>query len=191
MSPYVVALSFPVVFLGELPDKTMFANLLMATRGRPWHVWLGAAAAFVVHVAIAVSVGAALLALVPRRAVDAVVAMAFGASAVYALLSARSAHDEGGKRPVSGRNVVLGAFVVIFVAEWGDLTQILIANLAARYGHPLSVGVGSLAALWIVAGIAVTSGATLLRFVSMRRARQLTAIVLLALCAYAAWSSAH
>jgi putative Ca2+/H+ antiporter (TMEM165/GDT1 family) len=98
VSAYVVLLSFPLVFLGELADKTMFASLLMATWGRPWHVWLGAAASFVVHVAIAVSVGAALLALLPRRAVDAVVAFAFAAGAVYALLSARSAGDESIER---------------------------------------------------------------------------------------------
>ncbi|HET9058837.1 MAG TPA: TMEM165/GDT1 family protein [Acidimicrobiales bacterium] len=191
MSPYVALIAFPVVFLGELPDKTMFASLLMATRVRPWHVWLGAAAAFVVHVAIAVSVGAALLALLPRRAVDILVALGFAAGAVYAFASARSAHEESVKRAPSARNAVLGAFVVIFAAEWGDLTQILIANLAAKYGHPWSVAVGSLAALWSVAAIAVTGGATLLRFVSIRRARQLTAVVLLALSAYAAWTAAR
>jgi putative Ca2+/H+ antiporter (TMEM165/GDT1 family) len=47
-----------VIFLGELPDKTMFASLVMATRGRPLAVWLGATAAFAVHVVIATTVGA-------------------------------------------------------------------------------------------------------------------------------------
>ena len=47
--------------------------------------------------------------------------------------------------------VVVTAFIVIFLAEWGDLTQILTANLAAKYGSPLSVGVGSLLALFAVA----------------------------------------
>jgi putative Ca2+/H+ antiporter (TMEM165/GDT1 family) len=54
---YVAAICFPIIFLGELPDKTMFASLLLSTRGRPVQVWLGAAAAFTVHVAIAVSAG--------------------------------------------------------------------------------------------------------------------------------------
>jgi hypothetical protein len=45
----VAAAVFPVIFLGELPDKTMFASLVMATRGRPFAVWLGATAAFAVH----------------------------------------------------------------------------------------------------------------------------------------------
>ena len=56
MDPYVALICFPVIFLGELPDKTMFASLLMATHGRPRQVWLGAAGAFAVHVVLAVTI---------------------------------------------------------------------------------------------------------------------------------------
>jgi putative Ca2+/H+ antiporter (TMEM165/GDT1 family) len=48
-----VAAVFPVIFLGELRDKTMFASLVMTTRGRPFAVWLGATAAFAGPVVIA------------------------------------------------------------------------------------------------------------------------------------------
>ena len=191
MSPYIALVCFPIIFVGELPDKTMFASLVMATRGRPLQVWLGAALAFVVHVAIAVTVGVALFSLLPRRAVDAVVAAAFVAGALYAWISSRSADEETVEKLPSAHGVVVSAFVVIFIAEWGDLTQILTANLAARYGSALSVAVGSVAALWAVAAIAVTSGSTLLRFVSIKRVRQLTAVVLLVLAGYEAWTAAH
>jgi putative Ca2+/H+ antiporter (TMEM165/GDT1 family) len=190
VSLYVALICFPVVFVGELPDKTMFASLIMATRGRPLQVWIGAAFAFVAHVAIAVTIGVALFQLLPHRAVEAVVAAAFLAGAVYAWIAARTGEEETVKRLPSARGVVVSAFVVIFLAEWGDLTQILTANLAARYGSPLSVGVGAVAALWAVAAIAVTSGSTILRFVSVRRVRQFTAVVLVALAAFAAVSAA-
>ena len=49
-----------MIFLGELPDKTMFASLVMATRGRPFAVWIGATAAFAVRVVIATTVGVLL-----------------------------------------------------------------------------------------------------------------------------------
>jgi Ca2+/H+ antiporter, TMEM165/GDT1 family len=75
------------------------------------------------------------------------------------------------------------------VAEWGDLTQILTANLAAKYHSPLSVGVGAVLALWAVAGIAVASGQTLLRFVNIATIRKVTAAILVALSAYTAWSA--
>ena len=73
----VVIAVFPIIFLGELPDKTMFASLVLSTRGKPFSVWLGAAGAFLVHVVIAVTIGVALFRILPHRAVDAVVAVMF------------------------------------------------------------------------------------------------------------------
>jgi putative Ca2+/H+ antiporter (TMEM165/GDT1 family) len=86
---------------------------------------------------------------------------------------------------------VLTAFVIIFLAEWGDLTQIVTANLAAKYHSPLSVGAGSLLALWSVAAIAVVSGQALLRFVNVPTVRKVTAVVLLGLAAYTAYLAAR
>ena len=189
----VFAAVFPLIFLGELPDKTMFATLVLASRGRPLAVWVGAAAGFGVHVVIAVAVGAALFAVIPHRALDAVVAAMFLAGAIYSYLI-RNQEEETGRalRPAgSPWRVAAGAAVVIFIAEWGDLTQILTANLAARYHSPLSVGLASLLALWAVAAIAVVSGANLLRFLSVRTLRLTTAGVLLALAVYSAIQAAR
>ncbi len=178
---------FAVIFLAELPDKTMFASLVMASRGRPLAVWFGAAAAFVVHVAIAVSVGVALFRILPQRAVDAFVAAMFLASAVYSFLI-RNQRDVS-KEVVdsrSGARIAIGAAGVVFIAEWGDLTQILTANLAVHYHSALSVGIGALGALWVVAAIAVTAGSQLLRVLSVRTLRLVTAVVLFALAIYSA-----
>jgi len=78
---------------------------------------------------------------------------------------------------------------VIFLAEWGDLTQILTANLAAHYHSAVSVGVGALLALWLVAALAVASGQTLLRIFPAVVVRRVTAVVLLVLAGVAAWSA--
>ena len=194
MNPAIALICFPVIFLGELPDKTMFANLVMATNGRPFRVWLGAAGAFVVHAAIAVTVGVALFHLVPHQAVDGIVAGLFLLGAAYAWWQATRG-DEGATRQIEGqvprRGVTLTAFLVIFVAEWGDLTQILTANLAVRYHAPLSVAVGSVAALWCVAGLAVAGGRVLLRRLTVATIRRVTAVVLVALAGYSAWTAAH
>lgn len=189
MDPYIVLITFPVIFVSELPDKTMFANLVMATRGEPRQVWLGAAAAFVVHVAIAVTVGAAIYALLPKRAIDAVVAVLFLLGAAYSGWLATRADQERTLRGTSTHGAVVTAFVVIFLAEWGDLTQIVTANLAARYHSPFSVAVGSLLALWAVAAIAIAAGQTLLRFVNIKVIRIVTALILLALAGFAAWQA--
>ena len=189
----VFAAVFPLIFLGELPDKTMFATLVLASRGQPLAVWAGAAVAFGVHVVIAVAVGSALFAVIPHRALDAVVAAMFLAGSIYSYLI-RNQEEETGpelRAAASPWRVAAGAAVVIFIAEWGDLTQILTANLAARYHSPLSVGLASLLALWAVAAIAVVSGANLLRFLSVRTLRLTTAGVLLALAVYSAIQAAR
>lgn len=191
MNAYIAAITFPVIFVGELPDKTMFASLIMATKGRPRQVWLGAAGAFLVHVVIAVTVGVALFAVLPKQAVDAVVAGLFLAGAAYAWREGVKDETNLARREASQHGVVVTAFLVIFLAEWGDLTQILTANLAARYHSPLSVGVGSLLALWAVAALAVASGQTLLRFIRVTTIRKITAVVLVALAGYSAWTAAH
>ena len=87
----------------------------------------------------------------------------------------------------SHRRTAVTAFLVIFVAEWGDLTQILTANLAADYHDALSVGVGALLALWAVAGLAVLSGQSLLRLVNIATVRIVTAVVLTGLMGWAIW----
>ena len=84
----VVVAVFPIIFIGELPDKTMFASLVLSTRGKPFSVWLGAAGAFLVHVVIAVTIGVALFRILPHRAVDAVVAVMFLVGAALALREA-------------------------------------------------------------------------------------------------------
>jgi putative Ca2+/H+ antiporter (TMEM165/GDT1 family) len=188
MDVAVVLAVFPVIFIGELPDKTMFASLVLSSRGHPLAVWLGAAGAFVLHVVIAVTVGVALFKALPQQAVDVVVAALFAAGAAYAFWEARGHEDEAGlverEESVHPNRMVVSAFAVIFIAEWGDLTQILTANLAAKYHDALSVAVGAVAALWCVAGIAVATGTGLLRYVSVRALRILTGFVLVALAIF-------
>jgi putative Ca2+/H+ antiporter (TMEM165/GDT1 family) len=190
MSVAIAAAVFPVIFIGELPDKTMFASLVMSTRGRPIAVWAGAAGAFVVHAVIATTIGVGLFHLLPKQALDAVVAAMFVAGGIYALVEGQRARDLPATPIRSGR-VVWTAFVVIFLAEWGDLTQILTANLAAHYHSPLSVGVGAVLALWAVAALAVVGGQGLLRFVNIAVVRRITAAILFVLATVAAVAAAR
>ncbi len=187
----IVAAVFPIIFVGELPDKTMFASLILATRGRPRWVWVGAAGAFAVHVVIATTIGVGLFNLLPHRVVEAVVAAMFAVGALFAWREAGHEAEEVAKEEAAGHRVVTTAFIVIFLAEWGDLTQILTANLAAHYHAPLSVGIGAILALWAVAGIAVAGGQTVLRWVNVAVIRRVTAVILLILAAYTAWLALH
>jgi Ca2+/H+ antiporter, TMEM165/GDT1 family len=188
----IIAAVFPIIFIGELPDKTMFASLVMSTHGKPWSVWLGAAGAFVVHVTIATTVGVALFRLLPHRALEGIVALMFLAGAALAVREGLKERDEEPlieHEVASGRRVATTAFVVIFLAEWGDLTQILTANLAAHYHSPLSVGIGAVLALWAVAALAVIGGQSVLRVVNIRTVRFVTAGLLVVLAGLVAWQA--
>ena len=182
LHPAVIASVFGLVFLGELPDKTMFASLVLSARGRPGSVWVGAALAFLVHVVIAVSVGVAVFRILPAKAVDALTSLLFFGGAVYAWRAREDEEEEMAVvEAISRRRTILTAATVIFVAEWGDLTQVITANLALRYHSPLNVGLGALVALWAVAGLAVILGPRLLGLLSARQARVAGAVVFLAL----------
>ena len=181
MSLSVVAVTFGVIFVAELPDKTMIATIVLASRYRPLAVWVGAALAMVVNSAVAVLAGR-LLELLPHRWVEAVVALLFAVGALYLFLVKEPAETEKGEEEAdtvhsSGR-VALGAFTVIVVAELGDLTQILTANLAAHYHDPWSVFVGSATALVSVMALGVIGGRVLLRVLPLATIRKVAGAIL-------------
>jgi len=187
----VLGIAFVVTLLAELPDKTMFASLILGTRYRPLWVWAGAAAAFTVHMVIAVTAGQ-LLALLPHRIVDGIVAGLFVAGAVYLWVhSFRPQHHDGTEAARMGApratfwRVAGAAFVVIFLAEWGDITQIATANLAARYS-PVLVFVGATLGLWAAAAIAVNIGAKSLTVIPLAWVSRITGTILLGLGIYSA-----
>jgi putative Ca2+/H+ antiporter (TMEM165/GDT1 family) len=187
----IAATVFGVIFIGELPDKTAVACLVLGARYRPLPVLTGVCAAFAIHVVVACAAGS-LVAALPRRPVEIVTAVLFLLGAVLLLRSspersAEEAEEETAKLTGvrSGWQVLAAAFGVVLVAEFGDLTQILTATLAARYHSPLSVGIGALLALWVVAALAVAFGKTLLRVIPLRRVQQLAAVALTALASIA------
>ena len=185
----VVLTTFVVIFPAELPDKSLFASLVLGTRFRPLPVFCGVAAAFAVHVVIAVSVGS-VFALLPERLVLFVVAALFAGGSALLLFGKEDEEDKEDEaeaaRAVADRRpvrVALASFGVVFLGEWGDITQITTANLAARYGDPVSVGLGALLALWSVSALALTVGRGLVARVPTRLVRRLTGVVLAVLAA--------
>jgi putative Ca2+/H+ antiporter (TMEM165/GDT1 family) len=149
---------YALIFVAELPGKTTFASFLLASRARPWPVFMGAAAAFVVHTAIAVAAGS-LIGLLPARPVHLAVGALF---LVLAVLLWREDAEKavGGEASQTARfwGVAATAFGVIFFAQWGDPTQLATAALAAKYAAPASVFLSATAALWTVSGLAVLAG---------------------------------
>lgn len=185
----VVGGAFLLTFLAELPDKTMIASLVLATRYRPAWVWAGTASAFTAQMALAVTAGR-MMSLLPQSVLQGVVAGLFAAGAAYLWWqSLRSASDEAtdaaraGGPPESFLRVAGASFGVIFLAEWGDITQVTTANLAAKY-NPLLVFAGATLGLWVVAALAVSIGAKGLSRIPAAIVQRVTGTLLLALSIY-------
>jgi Ca2+/H+ antiporter, TMEM165/GDT1 family len=174
----IAAMVFGTVFLAELPDNSGLASLVLSTRYRPGGVIAGAFAAFAVHVVLAVTCGS-LLALLPYKIVQIFVAVVFLAGAVLLLRTDDDDDDIRLKAHAAGFWAVAAtSFGVILLAELGDLSDIVIANLAAKYHEPVPVGIGSVMALWAVVVVAIAGGRGLQRILPMRRITRLAALVM-------------
>ncbi|HUC36698.1 MAG TPA: TMEM165/GDT1 family protein [Acidimicrobiales bacterium] len=193
MSLAVAGVTFGIIFVAELPDKTMIATIILSSRYRPWPVFVGAGAGMVVNSAVAVGAGR-LLALAPHRVVEAVVAALFAAGASYLILTRESTEERQGEREAdkfrTNWHIILASWAVIVVAELGDLTQILTANLAAHYRRPWSVFAGATAALVMVMAIGVMSGRALMRVLPLEVIRKGAGMLLLGFAVYSAVSAA-
>ena len=180
----VAAIVFGTVAVVELPDNSGLASLVLGTRYRPIGVFAGTAAAFAMHAVLAVA-GGSLLGLLPHKIVQLVVAGVFLVGAVLVLRADDDDDDEARlKADAAGFwQVAATSFGVIALAELGDLSDITMANLAARYHDPVAVGIGSVLGLWLVAALAITGGRGLLRILPMRWISRLAALVMVVMAA--------
>ncbi len=180
MNAAVAATVFAVIFMAELPDKTALASLILGTRYRPLYVFAGVAAAFALHAVIAVAAGS-LLGALPHRLLELIVGVVFLIGAVVSLRG-NARLDEGPNLKNPSRTTFLrvatASFGVIFVAEFGDMTEIIIANLAAKYHSPLAVLMGAVVALWAAGAVAILGGRGLVRVMPLKLIARLAAAVM-------------
>ncbi|WP_028643653.1 TMEM165/GDT1 family protein [Nocardioides sp. URHA0020] len=192
MDPVVIGLTFLAIFVVELPDKTFLATLVLATKYRPILVWIGVGLAFLVQTLVAVLLGHAV-SFLPEEVVQAAAGVMFLVGAVILIREGRghqeaaASDEEIETRPVHGWRAVLASFLVLFAAEWGDLSQLLTISLVAKYEEPVAVFIGALSALLIVSGLAVVAGRQLQRFVKLHVLHYVGAGVCLVLAAITAY----
>ena len=192
----VVALTFAAIVLVELPDKTFIAALVLSTRYNPLLVWIGVGLAFFLQVLIAVTAGQ-LATLLPETLIRSVAIAIFLLGAVLLFRSAPGADAEEAEAEEeyaakatearTGVKAVVASFLVLFAAEWGDLSQLLTISLVAKYEEPLSVFAGAWLALLAVSGLAVLAGRVLLRYMKLSVLHYIGATVCLVLAGVTAY----
>jgi Ca2+/H+ antiporter, TMEM165/GDT1 family len=173
--------TFLAIFFAELPDKTMFATLLLSTRfKRKLPVWIGVSAGYGLHVVIAVLLGSALSNL-PERPIQLAVGALFTIGGIITWRS--GADDDDDVRETAAARTFMSiawtAASVIAVAEFADLTQLATAGFAARFADPVGVGLGAFLALSSVSGCAVLLGSWLQRVVPLRLIQKVAAVLFL------------
>jgi putative Ca2+/H+ antiporter (TMEM165/GDT1 family) len=192
----VIAIVFVAIFVVELPDKTFIAALVLSTRYKPLAVWVGVGLAFLVQTLLAVVAGH-LATYLPDVLIKSIALLVFLIGAFVLFRSAPGAdaeeketEEEYAAKAVdtrTGLKAVLASFLVLFAAEWGDLSQLLTISMIAKYGHPVSVFIGAWAALLTVSGLAVLAGRVLLRYIKLSTVHYVGAAVCLVLAAVTAW----
>lgn len=191
----VIALTFAAIFVVELPDKTFIATLVLSTKFRPLFVWIGVGLAFLAQTLIAVALGKAA-SFLPDTVVHVGAALMFLVGAIILLREARThgaAEGEAEEDYVAtageaqGFKVVLTSFLVLFAAEWGDLSQLLTLSLVAKYDDPVSVFIGAWGALLAVSGLAVIVGRVLLARIKLSALHYLGASVCLLMACLTVW----
>ena len=172
----IFALTFAAIFVVELPDKTFIAALVLSTRYRPLAVWIGVGLAFGVQTVVAVTAGT-LATLLPDTLIKSVAFLIFLVGAIVLVRTAPGAdaaekeqEEEYAAKATVQRSfpkAIVASFLVLFAAEWGDLSQLLTISFVTRYHDHLSVFLGAWVALLTVSGLAVLAGRVLLRYMKL------------------------
>jgi putative Ca2+/H+ antiporter (TMEM165/GDT1 family) len=186
--------TFSLIFIAELPDKTAFATLLMATRGRPLAIFLGVASAFVIQSIVAVSFGS-LIGMLPERWVHLGAGLMFIGFAYHTWFhhDEEEAKTEEETPTISGRTKFFKsawkAFLVIFIAEWGDLTQLATASIAAHYHEALlTILLAATLALWSVTAIAIFVGHKVKHVIHATVLKKISTVVFVLVGFYFIWT---
>ena len=177
--------TFTLIGLAEIGDKSQLVCMTLAARHRHWPVLLGATAAFIILNTLAVLFGAGVAVWVPERVTAGIVAVLFGAFGIHALFKQDDDESEDVTEK-SGHGIFLTTLTLIFVAEFGDKTQIAVAGLAGGF-DPAPVWLGATSALIVVSVLGVWAGRTVLQRLPLLWLHRISGGVFLLFAFLAAW----
>ncbi|MFX1566217.1 MAG: TMEM165/GDT1 family protein [Promethearchaeota archaeon] len=151
--------SFALVLIAELADKTQLVTFaLAADTGKPYQVYLGVLGGLLTVTAIGVLAGTLIAVFVPLFLIQIIAGISFIILGIFSIYRARRNEDPEKSTPTRGTRVWARAFILLFLAELGDKTQLIVILLAATTGQLLLVFIAAFLALALVNGIGVFVG---------------------------------
>ncbi|MEZ5524067.1 MAG: TMEM165/GDT1 family protein [Pseudomonadales bacterium] len=183
----VAGTSFILIVLAELGDKSQLVCMTLAARHRHGPVLLGAVVAFAILNLLAVLFGGLVAAWIPEFWLAIIVAALFAFFGLQSLLA--SDDPEAAESSVrSNHSLFISAFLMIFVAEFGDKTQLAVAGLASSY-QGVPVWLGATLALFVTTGIAVYVGQRFMKRLPLGLIHKFSGILFLLLAAAALYQA--
>lgn len=183
----VFSASFILIFVAEFGDKSQLVCMTLAAKHRPWPVLFGAVIAFAVLNLLAVLFGTVVASWIPEFWLSLIIACLFGFFGIQSLIF-QDESDDGEKSPPSNHSLFITALLMIFVAEFGDKTQLAVAGLASTY-QGLMVWLGATLALLLTTALGVTAGQKLLKFIPINMIHKLSGLLFLAFSALALYQA--
>lgn len=172
--------SFLLILLAEFGDKSQLVCMSLAARHRPWPVLLGATTAFAILNLLAVLFGAVVSSWIPDFWLALLVAALFGFFGLQSLLMKEDDLDQKDAAPRSSQSLFITALMLIFVAEFGDKTQLAVAGLASTY-HGLPVWLGATLALLATTALGIIVGQRLLKRLPLSLIHRVSGVLFLLL----------
>jgi len=160
-----VLLSFGVIFVAELGDKSQLMALAFATRYRAVPVLIGITIATALVHLISVVIGGVLGAALPTSWITLAAGIAFLGFAAWTLRGDQLSSDEAGRADRSTRSAVVAASAAFFLAELGDKTMLATITLATTQGL-VGTWIGSTAGMVAADALAILVGQQLAKRVS-------------------------
>ena len=181
----VAVSTFTLIALAEIGDKSQLVCMALAARHRHWPVILGATTSFLALNTLAVLFGAGVAAWIPERVTAGLVALLFCVFGIHVLY--RQGDDESDDVVErSDHGIFITTLLLIFVAEFGDKTQIAVAGLAGSF-DPLPVWLGATAALVMVSILGVWAGRAVLQRLPLLWLHRISGGIFLLFAFLAAW----
>jgi putative Ca2+/H+ antiporter (TMEM165/GDT1 family) len=162
----ILLATYGAVFVAEIVgDKLLYTTGVLATRYRTVPVMIGMVIAFMAKMAVAVAVGNAISKL-PPLLVAALTSVSFIGVAIA--LWRKPVEQTSSERNHRASKAAIVSFATIFFSEWGDVGQITAATMAARFGAPLVVWIGAVAAMATKGALAASVGAGIRQWIASR-----------------------
>jgi putative Ca2+/H+ antiporter (TMEM165/GDT1 family) len=153
-------LSFGVIFLAELGDKSQLMALAFAARYRVRSVIIAVSIATLIVHAGSVLLGSAFALALPTQAIQIVAGLAFFAFAAWTMRGDKLGEAEEDRAAKAGRWALVTIGTAFFLAELGDKTMLATITLATTE-EPIGTWLGSTAGMVAADVIAIAIGAIL------------------------------